>query len=319
VQAIYVPADDLSDPAPATTFAHLDATTVLDRSIAAIGIYPAVDPLESGSALMDETYIGRAHFKVARAAEQCLLSYKQLQDIIAILGMDELSEDDRLTVYRARKVQRFLSQPFRVAEIFTGTKGEFVPLQETIKGFGDLLSGKYDHIPEAAFYMVGNIDTVLAKAEVMAANVAKEKARKAATGGDEKVMTAKQARADPAAAAAQAARAKANKFSADALLRVPRPTSSNEAMRAKLQALADKTRDRETKRAQELKANKRTDGIIQPGWNFPSEEVIQERYAKWKANFESTPDIIAAINAHFEDAAARLVRMREQERAEISA
>jgi len=186
VQAIYVPADDLSDPAPATTFNHLDATTVLDRAIASIGIYPAVDPLESNSALMDEIYIGRVHYRVARAVEQCLLSYKQLQDIIAILGMEELSEDDRLTVYRARKIQKFLSQPFQVAEAFTGMKGQFVSLLDTIKGFRDIVAGKYDHIPEQAFYMVGNIDTVLEKADKIAAEVAKLKSRSGEDEDDKK-------------------------------------------------------------------------------------------------------------------------------------
>jgi len=184
VQAIYVPADDLSDPAPATTFNHLDATTVLDRGIASLGIYPAVDPLESKSSLMDESIIGKRHFRVARSVEQILLQYRSLQDIIAILGMDELSEEDTLTVYRARKIQRFLSQPFQVAEPFTGKKGEFVELEETISGFRDIVAGKYDHLPEQAFYMVGNIDTVLAKAEVIAADVAKAKGESA--GGDKK-------------------------------------------------------------------------------------------------------------------------------------
>ncbi len=164
VQAVYVPADDLTDPAPATTFAHLDATTVLSRSIAELGIYPAVDPLDSTSRMMDPRIIGDEHYEVAKATQKLLQDYKGLQDIIAILGMDELSEDDKLTVSRARKVQRFMSQPFTVAEVFTGTKGVFVPLEESVKGFKDILSGQYDDLPEGAFYMVGNINEVKEKA-----------------------------------------------------------------------------------------------------------------------------------------------------------
>ena len=161
VQAIYVPADDLTDPAPATSFAHLDATTVLSRQIAELGIYPAVDPLDSTSRILDPRIIGENHYNVARKVQETLQKYKSLQDIIAILGMDELSEEDKLVVDRARKIQRFLSQPFHVAEVFTGTPGVFVNLQDTIKGFKDLVNGKYDDIPEAAFYMVGTIDEAL--------------------------------------------------------------------------------------------------------------------------------------------------------------
>jgi F-type H+-transporting ATPase subunit beta len=167
VQAIYVPADDLTDPAPATTFAHLDATTVLSRDIAAIGIYPAVDPLDSTSTMLSPSIIGERHYRVARQVQQTLQRYKDLQDIIAILGMDELSEDDRLTVDRARKIQRFLSQPFHVAEQFTGHPGKYVTLEESITGFEEILSGALDHIPEQAFYMKGNIDEVKAAAEKM--------------------------------------------------------------------------------------------------------------------------------------------------------
>ena len=158
VQAIYVPADDLTDPAPATSFAHLDATTVLSRQIAELGIYPAVDPLDSTSRILDPRIIGEEHYNVARKVQETLQKYKSLQDIIAILGMDELSEEDRLVVDRARKIQKFLSQPFHVAEVFTGTPGVFVNLQDTINGFDDLVNGKYDDIPEAAFYMVGTIE-----------------------------------------------------------------------------------------------------------------------------------------------------------------
>jgi ATP synthase F1 beta subunit len=168
VQAVYVPADDLTDPAPATTFAHLDATTVLSRQIAELGIYPAVDPLDSTSRMLDPRVIGDEHYKTARATQKLLQDYKSLQDIIAILGMDELSEDDKLTVARARKVQRFMSQPFTVAEVFTGTKGVFVPLADTIAGFKEILSGQHDDMPEAAFYMVGDITSVAAKAKKLA-------------------------------------------------------------------------------------------------------------------------------------------------------
>lgn len=169
VQAVYVSADDLTDPAPATVFAHLDATTVLNRSIAEKGIYPAVDPLDSTSRMLDPQILGADHYKVARGVQAVLQKYKDLQDIIAILGMDELSEEDKLTVDRARKIERFLSQPFFVAEVFTGSPGKYVSLDENIAGFKGILEGKYDHLPEAAFYMVGNIDEALAKAEKLKA------------------------------------------------------------------------------------------------------------------------------------------------------
>jgi F-type H+-transporting ATPase subunit beta len=169
VQAVYVPADDLTDPAPATSFAHLDATTVLDRAISEKGIYPAVDPLGSTSRLLDPLIIGEEHYKVATDVQQVLQRYKSLQDIIAILGMDELSEDDKLAVARARKIERFLSQPFDVAKVFTGSDGVQVPLEKTIASFKAVVAGEYDHLPEAAFYMVGDIDEVIAKAERLAA------------------------------------------------------------------------------------------------------------------------------------------------------
>jgi F-type H+/Na+-transporting ATPase subunit beta len=172
VQAIYVPADDLTDPAPATSFAHLDATTVLNRSIAEKGIYPAVDPLDSTSRMLSPIVVGEEHYQVSRQVQSILQRYKSLQDIIAILGMDELSEEDKLTVSRARKIERFLSQPFFVAEVFTGAPGKFVSLEDTIKGFKELCAGKYDHLPEAAFYMVGNIDEAVAKAQKLAAEAA---------------------------------------------------------------------------------------------------------------------------------------------------
>ncbi len=172
VQAVYVPADDLTDPAPATSFAHLDATTVLSRAISELGIYPAVDPLDSTSRLLDPAVIGEEHYKVANDVQQVLQRYKSLQDIIAILGMDELSEEDKLTVARARKIQRFLSQPFDVAQVFTGSPGVQVPLETTIASFKAVVAGEYDHLPEAAFYMVGGIEDVIAKAEKMAADAA---------------------------------------------------------------------------------------------------------------------------------------------------
>ncbi|BEU88193.1 F0F1 ATP synthase subunit beta [Selenomonas sp. TAMA-11512] len=167
VQAVYVPADDLTDPAPAATFTHLDATTVLSRQIAELGIYPAVDPLDSTSRILDPAVVGQDHYEVARGVQAVLQKYKELQDIIAILGMEELSDDDKLTVARARKIQRFLSQPFAVAEVFTGSPGKYVPLKETIRGFREILEGKHDDLPENAFYMVGSIDEVIEKAKTL--------------------------------------------------------------------------------------------------------------------------------------------------------
>jgi len=172
VQAIYVPADDLTDPAPATSFSHLDATTVLSRQISELGIYPAVDPLDSTSRIMDPRVVGQEHYDVAREVQRILQTYKSLQDIIAILGMDELSEDDKLVVARARKMQRFLSQPFHVAEVFTGTPGVFVSVEDTVKGFKGICAGEYDHLPEAAFFMVGTIEEAVEKARRMAAEAA---------------------------------------------------------------------------------------------------------------------------------------------------
>lgn len=176
VQAVYVPADDLTDPAPATTFAHLDATTVLSRSIAELGIYPAVDPLESTSRILDPAIVGEEHYAVAREVQRVLQQYKALQDIIAILGMDELGEEDKLTVSRARKIQRFLSQPFHVAEVFTGIPGRYVELEDTIKGFKGIVEGKYDDLPEQAFFMVGTIEEAEEKAKKMSENVRFKKA-----------------------------------------------------------------------------------------------------------------------------------------------
>ncbi len=172
MQAVYVPADDLTDPAPASTFAHLDATTVLSRSIAEKGIYPAVDPLDSTSRILDPQVVGEEHYQTARRVQEVLQRYKALQDIIAILGMDELSEEDKLVVARARKIERFLSQPFFVAEVFTGSPGKLVALEDTIQGFKGLVNGEYDHLPEAAFYMVGTIQEAVEKAQRLAAEAA---------------------------------------------------------------------------------------------------------------------------------------------------
>ena len=172
VQAVYVPADDLTDPAPATSFAHLDATSVLSRQIAELGIYPAVDPLDSTSRILDPRVVGDEHYQCAADVQKTLQTYKALQDIIAILGMDELSEEDKLVVARARKIQRFLSQPFHVAEVFTGTPGVFVQLEDTIKGFRMIVDGELDHLPESAFYMVGTIDEAIQKAQKMAEEAA---------------------------------------------------------------------------------------------------------------------------------------------------
>ena len=171
MQAVYVPADDLTDPAPATTFAHLDATTNLERKLSEMGIYPAVDPLASTSRALSPEIVGAEHYNISREVQETLQRYKELQDIIAILGMDELSDEDKLTVNRARRVQNFLSQNFHVAEQFTGQKGSYVPVQETIKGFREILDGKYDHLPEDAFRLVGRIEDVIAKAKGMGVEV----------------------------------------------------------------------------------------------------------------------------------------------------
>jgi len=306
VQAIYVPADDLSDPAPATTFNHLDATTVLDRGIASLGIYPAVDPLESKSSLMDQTILGGQHFRVARAVSEILLSYKQLQDIIAILGMDELSENDRLTVYRARKVQKFLSQPFQVAEVFTGKKGEFVELQDTIKGFRDIVSGKYDHLPEQAFYMVGDISMVVKKAEEIAIEVARIKAQR----GEVDEPTQKKG------AKKQAVVAKKIKETAD-LLPIPKPPQSSDYIREKLKKLADECKVSDLKLAAEYKKDQ-VEGEIGVGWNFPKEEKIHQIYADWNKMYEEQVDLEKVFYDHFEDLKKRHAEQEAKERAELS-
>jgi vacuolar-type H+-ATPase catalytic subunit A/Vma1 len=284
VQAIYVPADDLSDPAPATTFSHLDATTVLDRGIASLGIYPAVDPLESNSALMDPAYITKSHFDTARSVEKTLLAYKSLQDIIAILGMDELSEEDAITVYRARKIQKFLSQPFQVAEVFTGTKGVFVDLKDTIKGFHDIVQGKYDHLPEPAFYMVGNINDVIAKAERLAAEVAASKG----------TSVDKDAKKD-------------DKKESKTAAPTGRVFIDAKAAADKIKSIADQAKDKDTKRAAQIKAAKANQSGIGPGWSFPSESEIKAKWDKWDKQFATQgQDVIGLFKDHFENAKREL-------------
>jgi len=274
VQAIYVPADDLSDPAPATTFNHLDATTVLDRGIAAIGIYPAVDPLESNSSLMDATVLPRRHFNTARAVEKCLLAYKSLQDIIAILGMEELSEDDTITVYRARRIQRFLSQPFSVAEVFTGHEGKFVDLDDTIKGFAEILTGKYDKLPESAFYMVGSIEDVVKKGDKIAAELAASK---------EKVV-----KKDSATEKAEITE-----------------------IIATIQKMAAASRERELKKAATIKANY-DPNELKPGFSFPKEDQLITKWDNWKSKYEQQQsDLNRLFSDHFEDAKRRIKEDRD--------
>jgi hypothetical protein len=290
VQAIYVPADDLSDPAPATTFSHLDATTVLDRQIASMGIYPAVDPLESNSALMDPMYIEKVHFDTARSVEKTLLAYKSLQDIIAILGMDELSEEDSITVYRARKIQKFLSQPFQVAEVFTGYKGVFVDLKDTIKGFKEIVAGKYDHLPEPSFYMVGSIQDAVAKAERLAAEVA---ASKGTTSKDKDKGDKK----DKAATTAVPGR---------------RVILDSKAVVEKLKVVVDKAKQKEFKKAQHIKATLK--GRIGPGWSFPKEDKLKEKWDKFDKLYENqSTDIMGLFKDHFETTKRELEEASKKE------
>jgi len=285
VQAIYVPADDLSDPAPATTFNHLDATTVLDRGIASLGIYPAVDPLESHSSLMDATILPKHHFNTARAVEKCLLAYKSLQDIIAILGMDELSEEDSITVYRARKVQRFLSQPFEVAEVFTGYPGVFVKLEDTIKGFAEILSGKYDNLPEQSFYMVGDINDVVKKAEKIATDLAtaKEKEKKAEEKKTDKVAAAQRGAVD------------------------------QKRIVEKLGKYEKSGRQKQLTRAAKFKADDKGDGEIRPGYSYPNESKINENWNNWLRLFETQSK--DDLNKLFETFMVESVRLRKEEEA----
>jgi hypothetical protein len=305
VQAIYVPADDLSDPAPATTFSHLDATTVLDRSIASLGIYPAVDPLESKSSLMDENILGRMHFRVARAVEQTLLSYKQLQDIIAILGMDELSEDDRLTVYRARKVQKFLSQPFQVAEVFTGKKGEFVPLADTIRGFRDIVTGKYDHLPEQAFYMVGDIQSVQVKAEEIAREVARTKALR----GDVQEDTKKAKKGEVKVV-------KRDMTNPINMMPCPQPTESSDDIRRLLKEVVEKCEAKDLAYAAKLKSTS-TPGELSVGWKFPKEEALKQTYAEWRTLFDQQTNIEGLFASHFTSMEKELQEQKEKEKREM--
>lgn len=274
VQAIYVPADDLSDPAPATTFTHLDATTVLDRGIAALGIYPAVDPLESNSSLMNADLIGKHHFKIARDVQKTLLAYKGLQDIIAILGMDELSEDDALTVYRARKIQRFLSQPFAVAEVFTGSPGAFVTLNQSLRAFHEILTGKYDHLPEQAFYMVGTIEDVLAKAERIAADVAASKARENKT-EEKKVDTGKAS----------------NKL-------------NEQSFKERLLQISEELEKKQLKATAAVKPIQGSK--IYQGWHLAKEEDIKSGWASWRSGFEEgMKDFTIQVQTHFDRSAKR--------------
>jgi len=272
-----VPADDLTDPAPATTFAHLDATTVLSRQIAELGIYPAVDPLDSTSRMMNPDIIGLEHYNCARRVQKILQDYKSLQDIIAILGMDELSEEDAITVYRARKIQKFLSQPFQVAEVFTGTKGVFVDLKDTIKGFHDIVAGKYDHLPEPAFYMVGNINDVIAKAERLAAEVAASK------GGSEK----KDEKKDDKAAATTGSGG--------------RTFIDPKTAAEKIKAIGAKAKETDLKRAAKVKTTAKTAAGIGPGWSFPSESELNAKWDKWEKQCASqSQDLMGLFKDHFE-------------------
>jgi len=291
VQAIYVPADDLSDPAPATTFSHLDATTVLDRGIASLGIYPAVDPLESNSSLMDPHYISKQHFETARSVEKTLLAYKSLQDIIAILGMDELSEDDAITVYRARKIQKFLSQPFHVAEVFTGYKGVFVELKDTIRGFNEIVAGKYDHLPEPAFYMVGNIDDVIKKAERLASEIVSTKT----TGDKEKDKKEKEKAPLPRSAAYA-------------------PVISDQEAAAILKKMGAASREKELKTARDYVAKKDPKKGIQPGWSYPTEAQINAKWDEWEKLFAvQSLDLSGVFKNHFEESVREFKEQKAKE------
>jgi len=271
----------------------------------ALGIYPAVDPLESKSSLMDENILGKQHFRVARAVEQTLLQYKQLQDIIAILGMDELSEEDRLTVYRARKVQKFLSQPFQVAEVFTGKLGVFVELEDTIKGFRDIVNGKYDHLPEQAFYMVGNIESVQVKAEEIAREVARTKALKGDLDED-----------DGKKKKGKGEKVVKRERTIEEMMPIPRPTQTNEEIRKEIKDLADKCHKEDLEYAAKIKATNTGDEKA-VGWSFPKEDEIKKLWSDWNVLFESQPDIIKSINDHFDDAMKRKEAEMEAEKKEL--
>lgn len=272
---------------------------MLDRDIAAKGIYPAVDPLESNSTLMDAGLIGVRHFKVARLVEQTLLQYKSLQDIIAILGMDDLSEEDSLTVYRARKLEKFLSQPFQVAEVFTGFEGKFVPLNDTIKGFGEIVAGKYDHLPESAFYMVGGIEDVVVKAEKIAKEVADAKAREAAMA----------ARREGGAAAAAAT-------SADLEVKILEPAQ----VLARVRELAEKAKAIQLEEAAEAAKNKAKveEGELYPGWASKNAEQVEAHWAEFEKVYqEQSQDLMGMFSRHFEQAKQRLADESAREQAEL--
>lgn len=288
VQAIYVPADDLTDPAPATTFAHLDATTVLSRQIAELGIYPSVDPLDSTSRMLDPRIVGEEHYNVARAVQKTLQDYKSLQDIIAILGMDELSEEDKQTVYRARKIQKFLSQPFTVASVFTGMEGKLVALEDTIKGFKSILEGKYDHFPEPAFYMVGNIADVEAKVKQLASSVGKEDDKK-----KEVKQEVKTTQVDPALLAVEKkAFPKAKR---------PKKRVSIDDVIAKARKFATKVEEKQLEKLSKSPAKKVTPDQLKNGWS------------EWRKKFDADVALLKELRSlNPATDKARLVEIRSQ-------
>jgi F-type H+-transporting ATPase subunit beta len=291
VQAIYVPADDLTDPAPATTFAHLDATTVLSRQIAELGIYPAVDPLDSTSRMLDPRIVGEEHYNVARAVQKTLQDYKSLQDIIAILGMDELSEEDKQTVYRARKIQKFLSQPFQVAEVFTGMEGKLVSLEDTIKGFKSILEGKYDHFPEPAFYMVGNIADVETKVKQLASATAPAKE-------DDKKKDVKQdvtkQQVDPALLASEKkAFPKAKR---------PKKRISIEDVIAKARKFTDKVEQKQLEKLSKSPAGKKV-----------TPEQLKNGWSEWRKKFDADVALLKELRSlNPQTDKARLIEIRSQ-------
>jgi len=275
----------------------------LDRGIAALGIYPAVDPLESKSSLMDESIIGKRHFRIARSVEQTLLQYRSLQDIIAILGMDELSEEDTITVYRARKIQKFLSQPFQVAEPFTGKKGELVELEETISGFRDIVAGKYDNLPEQSFYMVGNIQTALDKAEQILADVARVKERAAERGEGKDDGKKKDDKS-------------VKKTGEVSLVAAPKYTHSADEIRDLIRKTADEVKAMDLKSAADIKAAKTEGEEIQVGWRFPKEEQIQAEWAQWEKDFSRTTDLLQGFKDFFAEAKVKMEEEKARDLAE---
>jgi hypothetical protein len=256
---------------------------------------------------MDESIIGKRHFRVARSVEQILLQYRSLQDIISILGMEELTDEDRLTVYRARKIQRFLSQPFQVAEPFTGKRGEFVELEETITGFRDIVAGKYDTLPEQAFYMVGNIETVIAKGEIIAIEVAKAKERQ----GDNQDEGKDKKKKDETKVV--------DKKDPASFIRASKPTQTNEEIRQALHKLAMECKARDLKYAAEIKAADQGGDELQPGWRFPKEPEITAAWNDWEKLFNSQTDLVATISDHFAKSTAALQEERAKDLAEFGA